>query len=90
VFGNYSRQGEEACERCRVSLIEENVDAWKVYNAVKRQYVIAEMGRVVDLSVPAILAVMGLYKVRNREQVFDDVHWLFHKMQERTKDVWHE
>ncbi len=72
--------GNPPCEPCRVELLEENEDAAIIYLVTRRQYVTAENGRIVDISIPAVKAAMDTYQVRDQWNCLKKVINLFHKM----------
>jgi len=66
------------CESCRVELQVENEDAAHIYMLTRRQYITAEQGRVVDISIPAVKIAMDLYQVRNQRDCLMKVRNAFH------------
>ena len=70
----------ELCESCRVELREENEDAAQVYMLTRRQYVTAERGRVVDINIQAVKAVMDMIGVDDQLDCLNRVRKLFHAM----------
>ena len=66
------------CESCRVELREENEDAAMVYLLTRRQYITAEQGRIVDISIPAIKIVMDLQGIKDQMGCLEQVRRLFH------------
>ena len=72
------------CETCRAELLEENEDIANVYMVTRRQYIIAEMGRVVDINIPAVKDVMDLYQVKNQRECLMMVRRLFHHFLPRS------
>ena len=70
---------ETPCDTCRVDLLPENEDAATVYMITRRQYITAENGRVVDISIPAVKTVMDLYGVREQRRCMSKVLMLFHR-----------
>lgn len=80
--------GDPPCDTCKVELREENETAANVYMIVRRQYVTAEQGRVVDVSIPAIKAVMDLFQVKDQLKCLVRVQRLFHLIEnERRSSV---
>lgn len=67
----------------RVDLLEENEAAGIVFMATRYQFVTAEMGQVVDISIPAIKIVMDLYGVEDQLGCLNKVRKLFHHFIEK-------
>lgn len=65
------------CKSCRVELQVENEDIAQVYMLTRRQYVTAETGRIVDISIPAVKIVMDLMGVADQKDCLDGVRSLF-------------
>ena len=65
------------CETCRVLLVEENEDAAQVFMTTRRQYITAEEGRVVDISIPAVKIAMDLYEVKSQRDCLAKVRQAF-------------
>lgn len=66
------------CRTCRVDLMEENEDAARVYMLTRRQYVTADQGQVVDISIPAVRVVMDLFEIKDQKSCLMRVRGLFH------------
>lgn len=67
------------CGQCRVEVTEENEGPLAVYMITRRQYVTAEQGRVVDINILAVKAVMDLMGVENQKRCLLLVQRLFHE-----------
>jgi hypothetical protein len=78
--------GTPQCESCRVELREENEAAAQVYMLTRRQYVTAEQGRIVDISIPAVKTVMDMIGVEDQLDCLNRVRKLFHAMREKEDD----
>lgn len=63
-----------------MELLEENEDAGEIYMVTRRQYRTAEQGRVVDIDILAVQAVMDLYGVQDQRACLEKVRMLFHHM----------
>lgn len=75
------------CESCRVGLREENEKVIEVYMMTRRQYITAEQGRIVDISIPAIKIAMDLFEVRNQKDCLIRVMQAFyHFLEERNTE----
>ena len=76
------------CHTCRVELIEENEDAAKTFMLTRRQFVTADQGQVVDISIPAVKVVMDMFEIENQESCLMRVRNLFHHFEnERRRDA---
>ena len=78
MYAERTPPGTPPCESCRVVLREENEDVATTYMIARRQYITAENGRIVDISIPAIKVVMELYGIRNQKECLARVMRLFH------------
>jgi hypothetical protein len=79
-MGNYSREGEDACLRCRVDLTDNNKDAAKIFLITRSQVIMSHNGPV-DINQLAVHAAMILYGVEDQRRCFEKVllvfdHWL--------------
>jgi hypothetical protein len=70
--------GSPPCENCRVVLRDENEEAATVFMLTRRQYVTAEQGRIVDISIPAVKAVMDIHSTRDQKSCLIKVVKTFH------------
>ena len=61
------------CQECLPPLMEENLDAVKVYLLCRKQLVFAGMGEPVDINHLAVHEAMRLYRVRDRQDCFERV-----------------
>ena len=74
LYGKRDPPEDPPCEGCREILAEENADAGMIYHVVKRQVRTAGMtGEIVDLDHVALSAVMDIYGVKDRRDVFEKV-----------------
>jgi len=71
------------CDGCLVELMQENREAAAVYMAVRGQVITAGMGRIIDISLPAIKVEMDLQEVVDQRRVKERVVRLFHKLLEK-------
>jgi hypothetical protein len=86
MYANRKPPGKPPCETCRVVLMAENEDAAGVYMSCRRQYVTAEQGRVVDISIPAIKIVMDLQGVRGQRDCMRKVRNLFYRIEDERRE----
>lgn len=71
------------CGSCRVELREANEEAALVYSMTRRQYVTAENGRIVDISIPAVKIAMDLFGVVDQKDCLVKVIRLFHYFEKK-------
>jgi hypothetical protein len=68
---------EPPCETCRVTLLEENADAARIYQLTRGQ--IVTLGEnVIDLNHVALWQAIDRYKVKEPVRVFELVNKVFH------------
>jgi hypothetical protein len=68
-------------------LQEENEAIAAVYMMTRRQFITAEQGRIVDISIPAIKIAMDLYGIQNQKECLMRVLRTFHHfLGERDKN----
>lgn len=54
------------CQSCgKPVLLPENIEAWEIYQVVASQ-IIMSMGVIIGISIPAIVNVLNIFKVRNK------------------------
>ena len=73
--------GTPPCESCRVELREENEDAARIYQTVRRQIITffnGEVDKEIDLNYVAVNVVMDLYGVRKKRECFEKVTRAYH------------
>lgn len=70
--------GTPPCETCRIELKEENEEVAMIYMMVRRQFITAEQGQVVDISIPAIKTIMDLFGVQDQRECLTRVIKTFH------------
>jgi hypothetical protein len=78
MYAERTPPGTPPCESCRVVLREENEEAAACYMLTRRQYVTADKGRIVDISIPAVKIAMELHGVRDQKDCLNKVIRLFH------------
>jgi hypothetical protein len=67
------------CDTCREELSEDNEDAARVYQLVKRQVRVAPgSGEIIDLDYAAVKAIMDILRVKNPRDCFEKVSRAFH------------
>jgi len=71
------------CSSCRVDLSEANREAATVYMMCRRQYVTAEEGRIVGISIPAVKAMMDIYGVVDQRGCLEKVLMAFYHFENR-------
>ncbi len=72
------------CAVCRIPLERENWEAASVYMTVRRQYVTGEYGRIVDINILTVLAVMDLYGVSDKQDCLRKVLKTFYHMRGKS------
>ena len=65
------------CHACEEELLDENKDAAKIY-IIARHQVITNMGRIMDIDIKAVKALMDIYKVVNQVDCLDRVRGVFY------------
>ena len=60
---------EPPCEKCWVDIDPANMDALRIFNIVKSQFIMG-MGGPVDINHLAVHEAMSLYGIENRQQCF--------------------
>ena len=58
--------------------MEENKTVAEIYMLCRRQYVTAEEGRVVSISIPAIKITMDLYGVKDQKECLERIIMAFY------------
>jgi hypothetical protein len=86
VYGDAAKKGEEACQRCRVILLEENADAAKIYNICRGQ-IVSVGENIFDINHVALWQAIDRYKVRDPVRVFELVTKVFHEFLSRDRDA---
>jgi len=77
---------EPPCSKCRVDLLDENMDASTVYMLTRRQVITVGMGQVADISIPAVKIAMDLYGVKDQLGCLNRVRKLFHHFMVKTDE----
>ena len=76
-----SRDEEPPCADCLPELMPENHEVARVYLLVQNQ-ILATMGQVIDLNIPAIKTVMDIYEIEDQKTCLERVMKLFHYFRE--------
>lgn len=71
------------CVDCRVDLSAANQEVAAIYMMCRRQYVTAEEGRVVGISIPAVKAMMDVYGVRDQKRCLERVTMAFYHFENK-------
>jgi len=88
IYAKRTPPEKPPCQHCRAELWEENADAGRVFMICRHQYVTAEQGGVVDISIPAVLKVMTELAVQDRGKCLERVHRVSsHFLRERQKRI---
>jgi len=58
--------------------MEENEDIASVYLVSRRQIILGEQGRVMDIDVRAVKVAMDLYEVKDQKECLDRVRCTFY------------
>jgi hypothetical protein len=83
MYGNRNPPGVPPCDTCRVELLAANREAASIYMTCRRQYVTAEEGRVVGISIAALKAAMDIYGVQDQKECLDKVTRAFFHFENR-------
>jgi len=78
-----NKNDESPCRACAVILEEDNVDAVKVFLAVRHHVVLHEVDKdhtYLDLDIKAVKDAMEIYGIRNQQKCFERVRGLFFTM----------
>lgn len=86
IYGNRSPPEEPPCDTCRVELSADNQKVAAVYMMCRHQYVTAEEGRIVGLSIPAIKIMMDLNEVKNQKECLERVIRMFYLFANKKQD----
>jgi hypothetical protein len=78
MYADRTPAGIPPCQTCRPELSIENEDAAEVYVVSRNQVVTADMGQVIDISIPAIKTVMDLFGVKDQKGCLLRVIRVFH------------
>lgn len=54
-------------------ITDRTAEAMRIYTIVQSQVLLSNEGKIIDINFIAIGLVLDLYKIKNREQVFEDV-----------------
>ena len=74
------KDDESPCRACIVVLEDDNVDAAKIFLAVRHHVVLHEVAdnkTYLDLDIKAVKCAMEIYGVRNQEKCYEKVRGLF-------------
>lgn len=83
----YAKKNEDPpCNSCIEPLMDENVDAVKVYFLAQNQLIVS-MGQIIDLNVNAIKTIMDLYEVRDQRRCLEKVMELFNYFRKESKGI---
>ena len=77
------KDDESPCRACAVILEEVNVDAVKVFLAVRHHVVLHEVDKdkaYLDLDIKAVRDAMEIYQVKDQEKCYERVRGLFFQM----------
>lgn len=67
--------------------MEENEDAARTYMLTRRQFVTADQGQVVDISIPAVKVVMDMLEIKDQRTCLMRVRNLFHCLENERRDA---
>jgi hypothetical protein len=74
------------CDTCRVELDHGNEEVAAVYMETRDQVITAgQHNMIVGISIPAIMAVMGLYGVKDQRRCLNMVKRTFHHFNSRSR-----
>ena len=78
------KRQEPPCENCKVELLDENKEAYRIFNATQNQAIILEnTGKILDVNVSAVKDAMDMFEVKgNRGDIFDKVRKTFFEVLE--------
>ena len=79
---------EPPCETCIVDLLPENRSAAEIYMICRNQVIVAGMGQILDISIPAIKIVMDLYNIQDQKKCLNKVRAVFyHFLKDQEKNA---
>jgi len=65
------------CNKCRVDLMEENIEIEKIYLLTRNQVITGMNGQILDIDIKAIKVAMDIYEIKNQPDCLDRVRRLF-------------
>ena len=83
MYSERNPPGEPPCEACWVETDPKNIDALKIFNIVRNQFIMGTGGPI-DINQIAIHSAMELYGIKNRQKCFIKVLQL---AQQRISDI---
>jgi hypothetical protein len=90
MYAERKPHGTPPCESCRVELREENEEAARIYQLVRRQIITffnGEVDKEIDLNFASVNTVMDIYNVKNKLECFNKViRAYYHFLGERQKE----
>jgi len=90
MYGNRNPPEDPPCERCKVDLLPENNEAFRIYMLTKSQYIMGFNGPI-DINHMAVWEAIDRYKVDKPTEVFERVtrcaKTIIYEMMEKTKPV---
>jgi len=86
TYANMNPPKDPPCNTCRPVLLPENHAVVSVYMLTRGQMIVAGMGGVIDISIPAVKIVMDLLGVEDQKDCLYKVIHLFHEFRPKEKE----
>ena len=61
-------------------ILSANDQPWQLYSLASTQLILAPSGQVVYFSIPALVSLMDIYKVKDKKDCLDKVVYIWHLM----------
>ena len=68
---------EPPCDICIPPLMDENKDAFNIYQKCQNQIIMSGSGEAIDLNFHSIGFLLDLYDIQNKRRVFEKVLTVF-------------
>jgi hypothetical protein len=72
MYANREPSQESPCDICRPEFRIDNIDAFRIYDLTKYQYIMS-MNGAVDINHMAVWKAIEKYQVRNEKETFEKV-----------------
>lgn len=83
----FAKGKETPCGECMPQAMEENKEAWMIFQISRNQLIVGGMGGVIDINIMAVKTVMDLYEIENQcecmEKVLQMAHIFIREMQKK-------
>jgi len=88
MYANREPSQESPCDICRPEFRDDNIDALRIYDLVKYQYIMSMSGAV-DVNHMAVWKAIEKYGIKNERETFEKVltlcRWNINRMAERRE-----